>query len=361
MRPSFVFIALCFAGLRPASAQVNHSANDAKIRAGLIQVITAGAEAFNSGDHAGCYRIYQGAILGLLPLLDSRPELQKSVKAGLDTANQHSVAERAFALRAVLDKILNEVSPKLWDRLGGEPAVAIIVHDFVDLLAKNPKIDATRGGKFKLEPETVAKLERLLIEQISQLTGGPLKYTGRDMRTVHGGMMITEEQFNAGSTELAETLKKHKVPQQEMTELMAIIASTKKDIVMAPPSLYVRLGGEAAISAVIDDFVSRAAINPAVNFSRKGTPAEWSATPENVARTKKALIELVGQATGGPQKYTGRDMKAVHQSMKISNREFDALVADLAASLDKFKVIPADRDELLRIVAATRSEIVDKK
>jgi truncated hemoglobin YjbI len=339
----------------------NTAQQDYRIRLSVVQVITVGAEVYNSGDHAGCYRIYQGAITGLLPQLDYRQDLQKAAKAGMDAATQRSMAERAFALRAVLDKILGEVTPKLWDRLGGEQAVKAVVHDFVALLAQNPKVDVTRGGKFKLEPESVAKLEKLLVEQISSKTGGPLQYTGRDMKIVHGGMMITEEQFGAGAADLIEVLKKYKVPQQEMNELVGIIANTKKDIVMAPPSLYTRLGGEAAVTAVIDDFVGRAAGNPAVNFTRKGTPAEWNATPENVAQLKKALIDLVGQLTGGPQKYAGRDMKAVHKGMMITDAEFNALAGDLTASLDKFKVAPADRDELIKIVASTRGDIVEKK
>jgi hemoglobin len=354
--------ALCLVLLPIAArAQDANAAQDYRIRVSAIQVITVGAETYNAGDHAGCYRIYQGAIVGLLPQLEYRPDLQKAVKAGLDAATQRNMGERAFALRAVLDKILNEVTPKLWDRLGGEPAVKAVVHDFVQLLAADARVDVTRGAKFKLDPETVAKIERQLVEQISSVTGGPLKYTGRDMKTVHGGMMITNEQFDAGADDLIQTLKKYKVPAQEMDELVRIIASTKKDIVMAPPSLYTRLGGEPAITAVIDEFVGRAAGNPAVNFTRKGTPAEWAATPENVAKLKKSLVELVGQLTGGPQKYTGRDMKAVHKGMMISDAEFNALAGDLVATLDKFKVAPADRDELVKMVAKTRDDIVEKK
>lgn len=337
------------------------AAQDVRVRQSLLHVLGVGVETYNSGDPAGCYRIYQGAILSLLPQLDYRPDLQKAVKAGLDAATQRSMSERAFALRAVLDNVYKEVTPKLWNRLGGEPAVKAVVHDFVGLLAQNPKVDVTRGGKFKLDADAVAKLERLLVEQISSVTGGPLTYSGRDMKTVHGGMAITSEQFDAGAADLIEVLKKYKVAPAEMHELIGIIASTKKDIVMAPPSLYTRLGGEAAIVAVIDDFVGRAAGNPAVNFTRKGTTAEWNATPENVAKLKKALVDLVGQLTGGPQKYAGRDMKTAHRGMMIADAEFTALASDLRASLEKFKVSAMDQDDLMKLVAGTRGDIVEKK
>lgn len=125
-------------------------------------------------------------------------------------------------------------------------------------------------------------------------------------------------------------------------------------------SLYERLGGEPALTAVVDDFVGRAAGDPKVNFTRKGTAAEWPATPENVAHLKKMLVQFIAMATGGPQQYTGRDMKSAHAGMNISDAEFNALAADLAASLDKFKVPKAEKDELMAIAASTRGEIVGR-
>jgi len=129
----------------------------------------------------------------------------------------------------------------------------------------------------------------------------------------------------------------------------------------AQKSLYERLGGEAAIKAVVDDFVGRAAGDPKVNFTRKGTPQEWKATPENVDHLKKGLVDFVGMATGGPQKYTGRSMKDVHKGMAITEEEFNALAADLKATLDKFKVPAKEQDELLKAVAGTAPDIVEKK
>jgi hemoglobin len=126
-----------------------------------------------------------------------------------------------------------------------------------------------------------------------------------------------------------------------------------------PKTLYDRLGGDQAIRAVVDDLVARAAADPKVNFTRKGTPKEWKPTPENVEHVKKMLVELIASATGGPQKYTGKSMKDVHAGMKITHAEFDALAADLKATLDKFKVPAREQDELMKIVAATAPDIVE--
>lgn len=133
----------------------------------------------------------------------------------------------------------------------------------------------------------------------------------------------------------------------------------------APPkekeaALYDRLGGEAAIKAVVDDFVGRAAGNPKVNFTRKGIK-EWEASEANVAKLKTNLVNLIGALTGGPQKYTGKDMKSLHAGMKITTAEFGALAGDLKATLDKFKVPAKEQAELMKIVGSTQGDIVEVK
>lgn len=129
---------------------------------------------------------------------------------------------------------------------------------------------------------------------------------------------------------------------------------------MPPKSLYERLGGGPAITAVVDDFVGRAAADPKVNFTRKGTGHEWSPSADDLARLKKHLVQFISMATGGPSTYEGRGMKPVHAGMGISEAEFNALAADLIASLDKFKVPEREKNELVAIVASTKKDIVEK-
>jgi hemoglobin len=129
----------------------------------------------------------------------------------------------------------------------------------------------------------------------------------------------------------------------------------------APVPLYDRLGGNVMISAVVEDFVGRAAGDPRVNFTRKGTSAEWKATPENVDKLKVHLTEFLAAATGGSEEYEGRDMRSVHAGMQISNGEFDAIKADLAKSLAKYDVPAKETAEVLAIVEGTRKDIVERK
>ena len=143
-----------------------------------------------------------------------------------------------------------------------------------------------------------------------------------------------------------------------VSPLLSSCCSTCKTDTVAKQSLYDRLGGEPAITAVVDDFVGRAAPNPQVNFTRQGSAMPFEASPEKVAHLKQMLVEMIANASGGPQKYTGRSMKNVHAGMGITNAEFDALAGDLKASLDKFKVPAQEQKELFAIVGSTRADIV---
>jgi hemoglobin len=119
---------------------------------------------------------------------------------------------------------------------------------------------------------------------------------------------------------------------------------------MEQRSLYQRLGGREAIVAVIDDFVGRAAGDDRINgkFARTDVP-----------RLKAMLVDEVCAATGGPETYTGRSMHETHDGMGVTAGEFDALVADLVATLDQFNVPAAEQQELIGILGPLRGDIVE--
>ena len=123
----------------------------------------------------------------------------------------------------------------------------------------------------------------------------------------------------------------------------------------AAPSLYDRLGGLYPISAVVDDFIDRIYVNATLNAN----PAIGNA--RNAVRKpglKVQVATLVCQVTGGPCKYVGKGMKESHAGFHITQKEWDALLVDFRASLDKFKVPAAEQRELVAIVESTRVDIV---
>ncbi len=126
-------------------------------------------------------------------------------------------------------------------------------------------------------------------------------------------------------------------------------ASMKDDKMAAKKPLYDRLGGKPAITAVVDDFIGNVAGDSRINQRFAGT---------NVPRLKSMLVDQICEASGGPCKYTGRDMKSAHTGMRITDAEFTALVEDLVKSLDKFKVPAQEKNELLGALGAMKGQIV---
>ncbi len=114
------------------------------------------------------------------------------------------------------------------------------------------------------------------------------------------------------------------------------------------PTLYERLGGRAAIAAVVDDAIVNVTADPRIRqrFANAGPGLS------------KNLVDLVCLRTGGPCKYTGADMATAHEGMFIRDDEFDALVENMAKSLDKFKVPAREKAESLTILLQMRNSIV---
>lgn len=125
----------------------------------------------------------------------------------------------------------------------------------------------------------------------------------------------------------------------------------------AAKSLYDRLGGRTAIVAVVDDFVANCAADTRINKFFAATAADKN----RLAAFKNNLVDQICEASGGPCKYKGKDMKSAHAGMGISNADFNALVEDLTKTLDKFKVAKADQDQLLGVLGPMRAQIVEKK
>jgi len=127
-----------------------------------------------------------------------------------------------------------EMKKSLYDRLGGEPGIEQVVNSFVGIAAADPKVNFTRKGTAKewaATPENVAKLKTHLVQFIASAAGGPQKYEGRDMKSVHAGMGITAAEFDAAAADLQQALGMYNVGKQEQTELLAVVGTTKASIV----------------------------------------------------------------------------------------------------------------------------------
>jgi hemoglobin len=123
---------------------------------------------------------------------------------------------------------------------------------------------------------------------------------------------------------------------------------------MAKRTLYSRLGGKKAITAVVDEFVVNVEADNRINKFFSAAASD----PKRLAMFKGKLVDQICQGTGGPCKYRGKDMKTAHRGMGINEAEFNALVEDLVAALNKFNVPQAEQDELLGILGPMKGDIV---
>jgi len=113
----------------------------------------------------------------------------------------------------------------LYSRLGGKPAIRLVVEDFVHNVAQDRRINGFFGTT------NIPRLKRLLVEQICEASGGPCRYSGRSMRAAHRGLNIGNADFNALVQDLGRSLNKYGVPAREQRELTAILLPLKGDIV----------------------------------------------------------------------------------------------------------------------------------
>jgi hemoglobin len=137
---------------------------------------------------------------------------------------------------------------------------------------------------------------------------------------------------------------------------MTLLIASASPVLAQTKSLYERIGGQAALKVVVDDFVALTAANPKVNFTRSG---KWQASDAAVATLKGHLVDFLAGAFGGPENYKGRDMKTAHAGLKITQAEFDALAGDLKTTLEKHKVGKAEIAEIMKIAASTAPDIVE--
>ncbi|NGZ59510.1 MAG: group 1 truncated hemoglobin [Nitrospira sp. LK265] len=116
----------------------------------------------------------------------------------------------------------------LYERLGGQGAIQAVVTKFISNVGGDKRIN----GYFA--KADLKQLNRLLVEQVCQASGGPCTYSGRDMKTTHKGMKVTTAAFNALVEDLVSALDTFNVGKQEKDELLGVLGPMKKDIVEVP-------------------------------------------------------------------------------------------------------------------------------
>lgn len=139
------------------------------------------------------------------------------------------VAVLALVLTASVAQ--TQTSGTLYHRLGGYDAIAAVTDDFIVRLAGDPQL-----GKFFVghSQDSIKRIRQNVVDLICEGAGGPCKYTGRDMKTAHKGLGISDAEWQAAGKHLVESLDKFKVPEREKNEVLASVNKLKGDIVEKP-------------------------------------------------------------------------------------------------------------------------------
>lgn len=115
--------------------------------------------------------------------------------------------------------------------------------------------------------------------------------------------------------------------------------------------LYERLGGKPALTAVVNELWTVVAADPRIN-------ARFAQTKPEAFGGQ--LVDFLCQASGGPCQYQGADMKTAHTGMKLSDDEFNALAEDTVKALDKFKVPPGEKNEVMGLLGSLKGDVVNR-
>ena len=262
-----IVLATCLAGIAGlvrAEGPANPSAMDRQLADALRDMHNRAADLFNGAkDYNGAYRMFQGGLYVVRPLLNHRPDVQQILDSGMQEADRAaSLPDRAMRLHKTIEDMraklrpASEVKPadskigpppatnpptnatppppiaeKLWTRLGGETRVKKVVDNFITLVILDPNVDFTRGGRFKFTPAEEDALKAKLVAFFSSASDGPIPYTGKSMAEAHKGMNITAEQFDRLIALLRVALQNNKIADADIEEVMKKVEATRGDIV----------------------------------------------------------------------------------------------------------------------------------
>jgi hemoglobin len=133
-----------------------------------------------------------------------------------------------FLLPANNAPVMAQGEKSLYQRVGGYDALAAVVDDFIGRLITDKQFEKFFAG---FSVDSKKRIRQHILDQFCAATGGPCVYMGRDMKTTHGGLGITEADWDAAVKHLTASIDKFKVHKKEKGELLAFVASLKKDIV----------------------------------------------------------------------------------------------------------------------------------
>lgn len=255
-----------------------------------------------------------------------------------------------------------EANKTLYERIGGEAAVDAAVDLFYRKVLSDERINSFFEG---VDMEKQAQKQKAFLTMVF---GGPAHYTGEDMRIGHAHLVdkgLDNSHFDAVMENLGSTLTELGVPNDLIGEAAAIAESVRQDVLAGytdeekaamagNKTLFDRIGGEAAVDAAVDVFYRKVLADDRINKFFEGIDMERQAAKQ------KAFLTF---AFGGPNNYSGKDMREGHAHLVqkgLSDEHFDAVMENLGATLIELNVPDDLITEAAAIAESTRKDVLGR-
>jgi hemoglobin len=137
---------------------------------------------------------------------------------------------QGYWFHPLLEAIMTESTTSLYQRMGGYDVIAAVIDDLFTILHDDPGFARFFGGRSE---DSVIRSRQLLVDQMCALSGGPCRYIGREMKTSHSGLGITDVEWEANMEASDAALAKNGVGDAERAEFLALFERYRDDIVEA--------------------------------------------------------------------------------------------------------------------------------
>lgn len=256
----------------------------------------------------------------------------------------------------------------LYERLGGIQKIADYTSKLIDRCSSDKLLLKSKNFAMAAKNFPSAGVKFLVTAYLANKTGGPQAYPASDLAGIYKWFMFTPEQMAEDDKISMEVLMaegvEHDTAQEFVTwwhnaVMEASPVAPTMEQVQDKDSLYGRLGGIFPIAVVVDDFVNSLATDKTI----LGNPRTVKALTDGHitgAGLKYLVTEQLGQASGGPWKYSGRSMADAHKGLMISEDEWSAAAKLLVSTLNKYHVPQREQGEILAAIGTTKGDIVGK-
>ncbi len=250
----------------------------------------------------------------------------------------------------------------LFDRIGGEGAVDAAVDVFYRKVLADDRVNSFFEG---VDMETQAAKQKAFL---TMAFGGPNNYSGEDMRKGHAHLVeqgMNASHFDVIMEHLGATLTELGVPGDLIGEAAGIAESVRGDVLAGytdeekaakggEKTLFDRIGGDAAVDAAVDIFYRKVLADDRISSFFEGVDMDKQAAKQ------KAFLTM---AFGGPNNYSGEDMRKGHAHLVkqgLNDSHFDAVMENLAATLQELNVPDELITEAAAIAESTRNDVLGK-